>query len=304
MNELRVSVIIPNFNYGRFIGETIESALAQTYSNIEVIVADDGSTDDSVEVIRHYGDRVKLVRQNHEGVSSARNRAAAESTGGFLAFLDSDDIWQADKIEKQVRVFERDPEIGLVHCGYVDFTESGQMLSQHLNGLEGKVDLEMLRYERPTILGGGSGVVVRRSVFERVGGFDTRMAGAEDWEFFYQAARISKVGFVPEVLMKYRLHPRNSHLDILRMEKAILKAYDKAFNINDDELRLIRRQCYGKIHSVIAGSYFRAGQYGPFVRHAVRSLWLTPGTASRYLGYPTRAISRMIASRRPKSHIA
>ena len=102
----KVSVIIPNYNYARFIGEAIESVLAQTYQPLEIIVVDDASTDDSIKVIESFGDKVKLIRQENGGVGKARNTGARNAGGDFLAFLDADDIWLPEKIEKQIKLFQ------------------------------------------------------------------------------------------------------------------------------------------------------------------------------------------------------
>jgi hypothetical protein len=158
--------------------------------------------------------------------------------------------------------------------------------------MSGDVALELLRYQRPVVLGGGSAAVVRRSVFDEAGGFDSNVSPAEDWEFYYRCARISKVGFVPQVLMKYREHQSNAHLNIPRMERAILGAFDKSFKNDDPDIQEIRRACYGKIHSVLAGSYFRAGMYGQFGKHAMKSIWLSPSLLGRYFDFPARMIKR------------
>jgi len=294
MKEPLVSVIIPNYNYGRFLEESIGSALNQTYPNVEVIVVDDGSTDDSVDVANSFNDRIRFISQENAGVSAARNRGIAESRGEVIAFLDSDDVWLPEKLEKQMRILEKDPDVGLVHCGYIEVDSDGKPGQIHVDGMSGQVAIELLRYRRPVILGGGSAAIVRRSIFDRIGGFDPNVSPAEDWEFYYRCARICKVGFVAEILMKYREHQSNAHLNIRRMEKAILGAFDKSFSEPTPELQSIRNACYGKIHSVLAGSYFRAGQYGDFLKHALRSLRLSPAILGRYVMFPFRSGARRL----------
>ena len=100
-----VSAIIPNFNYARFVCEAVESALAQTYDHLEVIVVDDGSSDDSLQVLKQFGDRIRVIAQPNAGVAASRNNGAAASSGEFVAFLDADDLWAPDKIAAQVEVF-------------------------------------------------------------------------------------------------------------------------------------------------------------------------------------------------------
>ena len=297
MNTPLVSVIIPNYNYGRFLAETIDSVLLQTYPNIEIIVVDDGSTDNSEDVLRSYGEKIKWFKQANKGVAEARNRAVAESAGEMLAFLDSDDVWLPEKIEKQIEIFQSDASVGLVHCGYVDFDNEGKLLEEHLDGIAGEVTEEMIRYRRAVVLGGGSAAIIRREVFSAVGGFDQTVAPAEDWEFYFQTARRYKIGFVPEVLMKYRQHGGNNHLNIKRMERAILGAYNKVFSEDDFEFKDIKNACYGRIHTVLAGSYFQAGDYPNFIRQTFKALWLAPENISQFANFPFRRAKRLIVGK-------
>src|SRR5438309_4900890 len=97
-----VSVVVPNYNYGRYVREAVDSVLGQTYPAVEVIVVDDGSSDDSLSVLQSYGSKIKLVVQPNGGVHKARNRGIEESKGEFVAFLDADDVWEPTKLERQV----------------------------------------------------------------------------------------------------------------------------------------------------------------------------------------------------------
>lgn len=290
----KVSVVIPNYNYGRFLAAAISSVLAQTYSNIEIIVVDDGSTDNSIEVLQRFGKQIKWFGQKNMGVSCARNRGVAESSGEILAFLDSDDLWIPQKLEKQIEVFESDKSVGLVHCGYVDIDKSGNLLEEHTNGMAGWVAEEMIRFQRAVILGSGSAAAVRRDIFENIGGFDPNTAPVEDWEFGFQTARHYKIGFVPEVLMKYRQHGSNSHLNIKRMERAFLGAYNKVFAEDNFEFKNIKNVCFGRIHTILAGSYFQAGDYPNFVRQMCKALWLSPKSIGQVAGFPLRRAKRLI----------
>ena len=292
-----VSIIIPNYNYGRFLAQAIDSALAQTYENREIIVADDGSTDESDQIIKSYGAAIRSFKQKNRGVSAVRNRAFSEARGELIAYLDSDDVWLPEKLEKQVRLFE-DAEIGLVHCGCADFDNTGKIVAEHLNGLEGWVAEDLLRYQRPVILGGGSAVVVRRAAIERAGGFDEKLKIGEDWEFYYRVARLYKVGFVPEILLKYRRHGSNHHANVKRMAIDLIYAYDKIFAAGGDEIKHLKAACYGRIHTIIAGSSFRAGNYFDFVSHGAKGLWLAPDNFGQFLGFPARFVRRkLLASR-------
>jgi glycosyltransferase involved in cell wall biosynthesis len=176
----RVSVVIPTYNYGRFIAEAIASVLNQTHAVEETIVIDDGSTDETEAVVRVFGDRVRYVRQDNAGVCAARNKGVVESSGEFIAFLDADDTWEPTKIGKQLAKFAEDEEIGLVHCSMREFdNETGETISFHLDGEEGWVADDLLLSERPAINGPGGAIMVSRNAFNDVGGFDERIAGDE-----------------------------------------------------------------------------------------------------------------------------
>jgi len=288
MREPLVSVIIPNYNYAHYLPQAINSVLAQTYSQVEIIVIDDGSTDDSVTVLRSYGDRIRWLKQPNQGVSAARNVGAHNTKGELVAFLDADDFWLPEKLERQVQLFLADPELGLVHCGVEEIDDNGARLRLRLDGRDGWVATDMLLFDRAVMLGGGSGLVVRRSDFEALGGFDTSLSTSADWEFFYRMATHARVGFVPIPLLKYRVHGSNMHTNVRALEHDMLIGYEKAFSCNSAELPELRRRCYGNLHMVLAGSFFRAGHKTDFARHALKSLWLTPGNLKSLLGYPMR----------------
>ena len=288
MKEPLVSVIIPNYNYAHYLPQALDSVLAQTYPRFEIMVIDDGSTDDSENVLRSYGDRIRSIKQQNQGVSAARNLGARETRGELVAFLDADDFWLPEKLERQVQRFIADDGLGLVHCGVEEIHDNGDHLLFRLEGLEGWVATDMLLFNRAVILGGGSGLMVKRSAFEALGGFDTSLSTSADWEFFYRMAAHARVGFVPSALLKYRVHGSNMHANVRAMEHDMLIGYEKAFSCNRGILPELRRRCYGNLHMVLAGSFFRAGHKTDFARHALKSLWLTPGNLKSLLGFPLR----------------
>jgi glycosyltransferase involved in cell wall biosynthesis len=284
----KVSVVIPNYNYAYYLGHAVESVLSQTYRNLEIVVVDDGSEDASEQVIAGYGERVRLIKQKNQGVSAARNTGVRETRGELVAFLDADDLWTPSKLERQVRCYLDDTDLGLVHCGVDEVDVNGNHLGSQIDGMEGWVARELLLFQRAVILGGGSAMLVPRAVFETIAGFDTRLSTSADWDFCYRIARRKRVGFVSEPLVKYRVHASNMHSNIKAMEHDMLLSYAKAFSDDDMEVRELRRRCYGNLHMVLAGSFFRAGQGIGFMRHALKSLWFTPGNVTYLLNFPLR----------------
>lgn len=290
-----ISVVIPTHNHASFLPEALESVLRQRLKPREVIVVDDGSTDRTGEVLGKYAGRIRALRQANRGVAAARNAGASVASGWLLAFLDADDVWHASKLERQAARFWADRTLGLVHCGVAEVDVQGRLLRTRLDGMEGWVSREMLLFRRGVILGGGSAAVVPRAVFEGVGGFDETLSTSADWDLYYRIAERYRVGFVPETLVRYRVHDANMHRNVHAMARDMLTAYAKAFSKPDPELRRLHRSAYGRLHSMLAGSYFQAGDYGRFVRHVLASVTTRPEQIGYFAGYPIRALRRCLS---------
>ncbi len=192
-----VSVIIPTYNRLATVGRAIDSVLAQTYPNLEVIVVDDGSTDDTCARLAGFGGRIRIIRQANAGPSAARNRGVAEAQGEMVGFLDSDDIWLPEKIQRQIEVMERAGES--VCCCICDSTLAGSpgasATSFRSAGIVSNVEQGILRNPAQILatrfLLFNQVVVVRKKAFERVGGFNEDLWLLED---HYLALRLSLLG--------------------------------------------------------------------------------------------------------------
>ena len=287
-----VSVVIPAYNHAAFLAGALRSVLEQRLRALEVVVVDDGSTDGTVEVLRAYENQIRVLRQPNRGVAAARNAGAAVASGTLLAFLDADDVWLPTKLERQAARIALDRELGLVHCGVQEIDGEGRLLRLRLDGMEGWISREMLLFRRGVILGGGSGAMVPRAVFECVGGFDEGLSTSADWDLYYRIAYRYRVGFVPEALVRYRVHGANMHRNVRTMAREMLAAYAKVFSDPDPEVQRLRRLAYGRLHSMLAGSFFRAGQYIHFLRHALASVVRQPERVGYFAGYPLRALRR------------
>ena len=302
-----VSVVIPTHNYAGFVGEAIESALGQTVPPLEVIVVDDGSTDDTPHVLESFGNRIRAVRQRNQGVCAARNAGASIATGDLLAFLDADDVWLPDKLEKQIECFLAHPNTGLVHCGIVHVDATGKPMATIMDGMEGDVAIDILMCQRNVILGGGSAMLVSRAAFHEVGAFDTSLTHAEDWDLWYRLARRYRVGFVREVLVRYRLHEVNVELHCpnrvptlnwcRKTERAVFHVCERAFAEGDPQLLRLRPRIYSNVHLALAGFYFAAKQPHHVAKHLASALWLEPRNVLRLVGYPVRALRRRRSAR-------
>ena len=288
---MNVSVIIPTYNYARFLREAIDSALAQTRPALEVIVVDDGSTDGTRELLAEYGGRIRVLSQQNQGVAAARNAGIGAANGEYLAFLDSDDAWYPRKLELQMLRFEQEPHLGLVHCGAERIDAEGRTLDTTTGGMEGDVAEAMLRLDREVIMPQGSSIVVPKRIAMDLGGFDVRLPPSEDWDFCYRVVSRYSIGYVPVALVRYRLHGSGIHMNIPRMERAMLLALEKAFA--DPRVRPLRNYSYGRLHRTLAGCYFQTRQLREFARHAVLSLRYDPRNIGYFAAWPLRVIGRL-----------
>jgi glycosyltransferase involved in cell wall biosynthesis len=224
-----VTIVVPLYNGGRFIGETLRSVLAQTFERFEVIVVDDGSTDDGPAVVEaHRSDaRVQLVRNPHLGVAEARNAGAAHASerARYLVFLDADDLWHADALATLVDALDRRPDAAgaFVLAEYID--GAGEVLHpgdfpRHMRGREdlrdgrlvprdSAADVESEHLFLSNLVYPPSCLLVRRAAFETAGGFDGRYL-AEDWEFVVRLAAVGPLVPVDRVLAGYRRHASNA----------------------------------------------------------------------------------------------
>ncbi len=288
-----VSVVIPAYNSERFVREAAESALAQTYSPIEVLVIDDGSTDHTACALEPLGDRICLVRQRNAGVAAARNAGITRARGDLIAFLDADDVWVPTKLERQVQIHSQDARVGLTHCGLVEVDRRLHPLGERLRGLEGDgAAMKMLSGQGDLLHASGSTMIVTRAAIDAVGDFDARLPPSEDWELMYRIACRFRIGFVPEPLILYRQHPDNAHRNIPRQERSMMLALDKVFADGGADVRALRRRSYGTVHSWLAGSYWEVGDHRSFLRHAAVAVWLQPSVLTKFAGFPLRRYRR------------
>ncbi|HKP54307.1 MAG TPA: glycosyltransferase family A protein [Chloroflexia bacterium] len=201
-----VATIIINYNYGRFLGEAIESVLAQTLRPDEIIVVDDGSTDDSAEVAARYAQEgVRYIYKENGGQSSACNVGIKESASELVTFLDADDRWLPDKIERQVEHLRSYPEVGLVTGSEWETDEAGRKVWL----MERKGVASASLYPRILVenyIGTPSLVMIRRECFNGVGVFDEKIRLAQDWDMWIRVAREYPIAVLGEPLILYRRH--------------------------------------------------------------------------------------------------
>ena len=226
---IRVSVIIPAYNGDRYIAEAIDSALEQTYKGeYEIIVVDDGSTDNTSQVIEQYGERVNYLSQKNQGVAASRNLGLAAARGKYIAFLDQDDIFLPHKLSSQVALLDRDPDLGIVNSGWQIINELGVASSavqpwQHIPDLS----CANLVIWKPVFLGA---MLFRRSWLERARGFNTALEQTPDVDLVMRLAMMGcTAAWVEEITVKYRQHEANASRNTLLQTKELNQITAKFF---------------------------------------------------------------------------
>lgn len=252
-NMLKVSVIIPAYNAMNYLPETLKSVLRQSFADFEVLIIDDGSSDNLVQWVSELLDpRVKLISQNNQGVSVARNTGITHAQGEFVAFLDADDLWEPTKLEKQVRYLEDNPEVGLVYTWTAFIDQSGKftgiLLASHAEGnvWEQIVVLDMIST--------GSSPMVRRNCFDSVGLFDPHISGGEDRDMWTRIAAHYPLGVIKEPLTLYRRHPNNTTKNCKKMVQELRQVIEKTFQSTPIELLYLRNRSYGWMNIFAAWS--------------------------------------------------
>jgi glycosyltransferase involved in cell wall biosynthesis len=208
----QVTVVVPTHNRSRLLGLTLRSVLWQREVDLEVVVVDDGSRDDTAAVVAGFGDgRLRLVRHDRPlGVSAARNRGIAEARGGWVGFCDDDDLWSPDKLLRQLQAAAATGRTW-VCTGHVNVTPGLRVVGGGPAPTAEEI-VRLLPY-RNIVPGGGSAVIVRSDALESSGGFDGRLRNAADWELWLRLARRGPPAVVDRPLVAYRLHPGNASLD-------------------------------------------------------------------------------------------
>jgi len=205
-DRLRVSAIITTYNAAHFVGEAIESVLAQTRLPDEIVVIDDGSTDDTARVVARYASHgVRYVYKRNGGPGSARNRGIRETSGDLVAFLDADDLWLPPKTELQLAYVAAHPDVALVSCDR--WTWKFEKDRRYLERFGPRRNLDARREVMVrNIVGNPSQVMVRRDALIAAGCFDTTMRWAEEWDLWVRIAARGSLGFVHQPLSVYRWH--------------------------------------------------------------------------------------------------
>lgn len=214
-----ISVIIPTYNAANYLPEAIESVLSQKYPNIEIIIIDDGSTDNTVDVLKPYSDKIVYHYQDNGGPAAARNYGLQIAQGEIMAFLDADDLWPEDKLERQLSHLKEFPDAEIVVGRQrVEYLPNAKEL---LCGDELATEAQVCQ-SLPVAL-------ARRTAFDKIGYFDTELIYSEDWDWFLRAREMNiKILAYDEVTNIHRRHAANMTHDVHRLNRYICKMFQKS----------------------------------------------------------------------------
>lgn len=275
MSSPRVSVVIPVRNGKDYIQEALDSVLQQSFTDLELLLINDGSTDDDYDRYALQDPRIRVIHLTGNGVSRARNVGMVQSRGEFIAFLDADDVWFPGKLEAQVRYFDAHPDVGVVFGkfirwpalpggGFAPASSLIQDVSQLCMAEEGRSGWLYTRLLHGLLVGMNT-AVVRRTVYEAIGGFNESMRLGEDYDFWLRTSRVSEMHSLNGSVALYRIHDlsamhqisKENHLARL-LNSAILRWGTKDLNQNSFTKKSISQRI-GKVEFDHAYSHFWKG---------------------------------------------
>lgn len=285
MASALVSVIIPAYNRVKYIRQAVDSALNQTYSPVELIVVDDGSTDGTYEVLQKYVDRIQLIHHEgrlNRGQSAAINLGLAKAKGKYIAILDSDDYWELNKLEVQVAFLEANPEIGLVYTnGYCVDAEGRRLYAYHSPNHVEHNDPNRVLLDCYMALPVNS--LVRKAIYDEVGLFEEAFRAAQDHDMLIRMAEVTEFAYLPDYLFYYRRH----------QDSISQKKLDVRWKAGFEILRRAQsRYPYGKatvrkrravLNYRLAREYFKSGSYMNALSRLITAGLLDPLRSTRIL---------------------
>jgi glycosyltransferase involved in cell wall biosynthesis len=277
----KVSVIIPVYNSPDYVGQAVESVLSQTYRDCEIIVVDDGSTDNTRTALEPYLDRIQYVYQDNQGSAAARNRGIRQAKGELIAFLDADDFFiLPEKLAAQVACCDAQPSLGSIHTGWRIINQQGETLSEVEPWHKiPELNLETWLRWKPIRT---SSIMIRRIWLERAEGFDVQLRQSHDVDLALRLALMGcEAAWLPQVTVCYRLHDRNTMRNALKQAQCVQAVLNKFFSRSDlpERIRQIEPQVRYSTLVWIAWYQYYTGHYPEMVKYLQESFSYTPYSA-------------------------
>lgn len=260
----KVSVVIPTYNRAKYLKQALDSVLAQTHKDLEIIVVDDSSKDNTAEVVSSYGPQVRYIVQENRERGAARNRGIDESRGDYVAFLDSDDAWLPEHLERCLGALDSKKDEAAAYSGSYLMGEDGEIIEKlPASGFRGD-PLKDIVSGFSSHGCNASSSVIKREIFEKAGRFSEvrELSGSEDWEMWARLASCSDLVFTGAYTAKIRFHPGKSSIDAGKMARSMRLAMDTVFS----DKRLLAKisdlkgKAYSSLYTITAINYYAAGK--------------------------------------------
>lgn len=286
----RVSVIIPAFNAAGCVRRAVDSVLGQSFQDVELLVVDDGSTDATRAILAEYGNRVRLLARENGGPAAARNHGLHHARGEYVAFLDADDYWIAEKLERQVELLDTQPAVGFCSTATQVVNSAGRPAGDWPCRPDAGPLPDILFQHGTVISGSTSGVLARRHLIEAIGGFDPVLRGFEDPDLWIRLAAITRYACIPEALTVVVRTPNSVSGNLVNMRRATLASFRKNRHLLPPAKRggYWRAACASALTDYAKTTY-RAGNRGLALRWTLEALLRAP------LGRGRLALSLLLA---------
>lgn len=300
-----VSAVVPVYNNQETIAETLASIFSQDYKNIEVIVVNDGSTDDTAAVLDRYKDVAKVIHQNNAGSAVARTKGIKNASGKYVAFLDADDLWVPWKISTQVAYLEKNRDIGMVFNSWIELHNSSDQLPESPpdSRLLEEIDEDNSGWLYTRLLMEciihTSSVVLLKTLCDEVGGFDDNLRRGQDYDYWLRISQLTKITKLKSVLSAYRIHPTSitqkapdKNFEAILLNKAI-----KRFGLYDKDgaeiSKCMMRERIANSWKSFCWQVYQAGQYSKCFFSALKIIKYRPFWYMGW-GYLLASITKML----------
>ncbi len=278
--EVSASIIMPAYNSAPYIAQSIDSVFQQTFDDWELIVIDDGSTDNTVDIVNGYGDRVRFLRQKNQGAAAARNYGAQEAHGTWLAFLDSDDIWMPDKLEKQMELTDR-YNWSCTDSVFFGHNHDGTTRSSDVSPHTSDDVLSTLVVNNFI---GTSTVLMKKSVFFECGGFDQSLKALQDWDLWLKVASKHSLGYVADAAVRYRVHAKSTSRSTRNTHQYHMEVIRRTFSKGGvgEKLVNLRKKALAESFGILAIISEDTGDFSFAFLCSLKSAYYQPWQAYRW----------------------